>query len=265
VNPKHPSHTDAERLANEASFHDEAFGQQVRQSAWKFYDAASNAYQRYGALLRDAATEGSRVLEYGCGPGSRAFDLARAGTTVDGIDISPVAIELARENAQHQGVAERTSFNVMDAEHLEFPDESFDLVCGTSIIHHLDVERAYSEVGRVLKPGGSAVFLEALGHNPAINAYRRWTPALRTEDEHPLLMKDIAAARRYFTSVQSEHFALLSLAAIAVRGRPGFARLSRRLQRADDAMFRAMPPLRRWSWMAVLKLSGPRTQPAAEH
>jgi len=147
----------------------------------------------------------------------------------------------------------------MDAEHLAFPDASFDLVCGTSIIHHLDVDRAYGEVARVLKPGGIAVFLEALGHNPAINGYRRLTPALRTEDEHPLRMKDISAARAHFTMVQSEHFALLSLAAMAANGRTGFTRLSARLQRVDRAIFAAFPPARRWSWMAVLKLAGPRT------
>jgi ubiquinone/menaquinone biosynthesis C-methylase UbiE len=254
----HSSHTDADRLAEEAAFHDEAFGQQTRKSAWKFYDVASGAYARYNAILAGAVAPGSRALEYGCGPGSRAFTLAGLGATVDGIDISPVAIELARETALAEGVAQSTSFQVMDAEHLTFADASFDLVCGTSIIHHLDVDRAYAEVARVLKPGGVAVFLEALGHNPAINAYRRATPALRTADEHPLHMHDIAAAREHFTSVRSEHFALLSLAAMAVRRSSLFPRAAALLQRVDQALFRALPPLRRWSWMAVITLAGPR-------
>jgi len=173
------------RLVSEASFHDVAFEQQIRRRAWKFYDVASGAYERYGVLIRNAVSEGSRALEYGCGPGSAAFGLARMGVDVDGIDISPVAISLAREAAQRDGVADHATFAVMDAEQLEFPDQSFDLVCGTSIIHHLDVKRAFSEVARVLRPGGTAVFLEALGHNPAINAYRRLTPALRTADSIP--------------------------------------------------------------------------------
>jgi SAM-dependent methyltransferase len=263
VTPTHPKPA-AERLADEAAFHDEAFGQHIRHNAWKFYGTASSAYDRYDELLADAVSAGSRALEYGCGPGSRAFALARRGAAVDGIDISPVAIELAREAARAEDVAPRTTFAVMDAESLRFPSDSFDLVCGTSIIHHLDVERAYGEVARVLKPGGTAIFLEALGHNPAINLYRRLTPALRTEDEHPLRMKDISAGRRHFTSVESEHFALLSLAAMAVQGRPVFARVSGRLQRADQAVFSAVPPLRRWSWMAVLKLAGPRKTPPAD-
>jgi hypothetical protein len=44
---------------------------------------------------------------------------------------------------------------------------------------------------------------------------------------------------------------------MAVHGRPVFARLSERLQRVDRAVFTAVPPLRRWSWMAVFKLAGP--------
>jgi len=197
VNPRQPPQHDADRLAKEAAFHDVAFGQQTRQQAWKFYAVASDAYERYGELLAGSVTAGSRALEYGCGPGSRAFDLARAGASVNGIDISPVAIELARETALRQPGGERTTFDVMDAEHLAFPDASFDLVCGTSIIHHLDVDRAYGEVARVLKPGGIAVFLEALGHNPAINGYRRLTPALRTEDEHPLHEGHLRRARAF--------------------------------------------------------------------
>lgn len=259
VNPGQQPQRDADRLVNEAGFHDQAFAQQTRQRTWKFYDVASDAYERYAELLAAGVTEGSRALEYGCGPGSHAFDIARLGASVNGIDISPVAIDLAREAAQREAPGARTTFDVMDAEHLAFPDASFDLVCGTSIIHHLDVDRAYAEVARVLKPSGVAVFLEALGHNPAINAYRRLTPALRTDDEHPLRMNDIAAARTHFETVQSEHFALLSLAAMAANGRPAFARLSTGLQRIDRAMFTAFPPIRRWSWMAVLKLTGPRS------
>ncbi len=220
MNPT-PSKSAADRLADEAAFHDQAFEQHVRSSAWKFYGVANTAYERYAELLLSSVSAGCRALEYGCGPGSRAFMLAAVGAHVDGIDISPVAIELARKTAERNGTEDRTSFTVMDAEHLEFPAESFDLVCGTSIIHHLDVERAYGEVARVLKPGGTAVFLEALGHNPAINLYRRLTPALRTEDEHPLRMTDVEAATEYFARVETDHFALLSLTALVAHGRPG--------------------------------------------
>ena len=187
-----------DRLAREASFHDAAFATHTRNRTWKFYDAGRDAYDHYDELLTAIVGPGSSVLEYGCGPGGRAFELARRGAFAHGIDISPVAIELARKAACEHGAEHNTTFSVMDAEALDVPARSFDLVCGTSILHHLDVRRAYSEVARVLRPSGHAVFLEPLGHNPLFNVYRRLTPGVRTRDEHPLLMA--ASTRRARTS-----------------------------------------------------------------
>lgn len=145
----------------------------------------------------------------------------------------------------------------MDAEALELPDGSFDVVCGTSIVHHLDV-RVYGEIARVLLPSGRAVFLEPLGHDPVINAYRRLTPALRTPDEHPLHLSDIEAAREWFAACEVEHFGLASLAAVAAHGRPAFARVAGRLRAIDRRLFATVPALRRCSWTVVLVLSQPR-------
>ena len=188
----------------------------------------------------------------------RAVALAGVGARVHGIDISPVAIELARASAKREGVARNTTFSVMDAEALDLPAASVDVVCGTSILHHLDLERAYGEVARVLRPTGRAIFLEPLGHNPAINAYRRLTPRLRTEDEHPLLLDDLAAADAHFGRRTVEHFTLLSIAAVAAHGRPAFERVAGALRQADRRIFARMPVLRRWSWTVLLVLSEPR-------
>jgi glycosyltransferase involved in cell wall biosynthesis/SAM-dependent methyltransferase/GT2 family glycosyltransferase len=248
---------DDERLAREASFHDHAFAAHTRSRTWKFYDAGRDAYDRYDELLDAMVGSGSRVLEYGCGPGGRAFALARRGADVQGIDISPVAIDIARETARKRGVAHRTTFEVMDAEALELPAGSFDVVCGTSILHHLDIDRAYREVARVLRPSGRAVFLEPLGHNPVFNAYRRLTPGVRTPDEHPLRLADLDAARASFGGLTVEHFGLLSPAAAAVHGRQSFDRVAGALRRVDRRAFATVPALRRWSWTVVMVLSRP--------
>jgi glycosyltransferase involved in cell wall biosynthesis/SAM-dependent methyltransferase/GT2 family glycosyltransferase len=247
----------AQRLAREASFHDGAFAEHTRVTTQRFYDVGREAYDRYNEVLADVVRPGSSVLEYGCGPGGRAVALACGGATVHGIDISPVAIRLAHDAAQRHGVEHSASFSVMDAEALDLPDCSFDVVCGTSIIHHLDIDRAYREVARVLRPSGRAVFLEPLGHNPAINAYRRLTPGLRTEDEHPLRLSDLEAARDHFGGVTVEHFTLVALAAAAVRGRSS-ARMARALRDIDHWLFATLPALRRWSWTVVVVLSRPR-------
>ena len=248
------------RQEREAAFHDRVFEGGKRPETAKFYAVDESSSARYEQLL-DAMPPGARVLEYGCGPGSAAYYLAERGAQVSGIDISSVAIERAEQAAAEQGQSDRTNFQVMDAEALEFEDHSFDLVCGSGILHHLDLERAFGEITRVLKPGGEGVFMEPLGHNPLINLYRRRTPDLRTEDEHPLLMGDLELARRYFGDVTAQFFHLQSLLAIPLRNRPSFSRAVAALDAADRALFRAVPATRRYAWMTVLRLAEPKSAP----
>jgi SAM-dependent methyltransferase len=244
------------RLAREQAFHDSSYAHHdARRVADRFYSGTSASRVRYADLL--AATEpGQRALEYGCGEGSAAFSLAAAGVDVTGIDISPVAIETARAQAEQQHLTTAT-FAVMNAEALEFPPASFELICGTGVLHHLDLAAAYAELARTLAPGGRAVFLEPLGHNPVVNLWRRLTPSMRTPDEHPLLESDFELARRWFGDVDVEYFQLLSLGALVLPG--GLRRrVEPVLDRADRWLFRRFPRLGRQAWTAVLVLSRPR-------
>jgi ubiquinone/menaquinone biosynthesis C-methylase UbiE len=205
-------------------------------------------------ILRRA--EGKTVLEYGCGPGTHSFKLANVASRVVGIDISEVAIEKAKERARTRGVG-NVEFHVMNAEQLEFPDDVFDLVAGRAIVHHLDVRRCFSTVSRVLKPTGAALFQEPLGHNPLINLYRGATPNLRTVDEHPLLMSDLATAREFFHRVDYRPFILTSLAAAALHGTPLFGAALRLFNALDSGLFIA-PLLRRYAWTSVWILEEPK-------
>jgi SAM-dependent methyltransferase len=247
-----------ERKAREAAFHDRAFSEETRQDLWsKYYRVVRASAQCYEDYLKSNCA-GRRVLEYGCGVSSRSFLLADCGAAaVTGIDISPVAIERAAQRAKGNG-RENVSFQLMDAERLDFPDDSFDLVCGTSIIHHLDLERAYSEVSRVLRPEGSAIFVEPLGHNPLINLYRRRTPHLRTSDEHPLRMGDLRTACDYFEAVSARFFHLQGLLAVPFRRTRAFDRILQALDAADQALFRIAPFAGRYAWQVVIELGRPR-------
>jgi SAM-dependent methyltransferase len=248
-----------ERKDREAAFHDHAFTDHTREALCSSYYLVADApYAHYDELIRTRGRDG-RVLEYGCGAGGRSGGLLADGASrIAGIDISPEAVRLATERSQREGYADRVGYQVMDAERLEFDDESFDLICGTSILHHLDLGRAYPELARVLAPGGSAVFLEPLGHNPAINLYRRLTPSLRTEDEHPLLLGDIETAGSAFGSVAISYFTLLPLLAVPLRRTRIFERLLARLNAADQALFDRVPPSRRLAWQVVIELREPR-------
>lgn len=249
----------SKRLEREQSFHDLSFGEGIRKKAHKYYSITLISREYYREILKSRAS-GANVLEYGCGPGSHAFMIAEQGANVTGIDISTVAINLAEAEAKDKGIRDRISFSVMDAEELEFDDSSFDLICGTGILHHLDLERSFAEINRVMKDDGMAVFIEPLGHNPLINLYRKLTPNLRTVDEHPLLIKDLKMAERQFREVELKYFHFFSLAAVPFRNTPIFKLLLTFLNYIDLVFFSVLPFSRKYSWSVVLKLSAPKKE-----
>jgi len=137
---------------------------------------------------------GDRILDLGCGRGERALEMLRGGARVVGIDISPAYIEAATSAARAVGHSDtQFDFIAADAHQLPFPDESFDFVLGEGILHHLQLETALSEVHRVLRPGGRALFLEPLLDNPMLKIFRLLTPTARTPDERPLSRSDLNA------------------------------------------------------------------------
>jgi SAM-dependent methyltransferase len=197
------------------------------------------------------------VLEIGCGLAALAFDLSPVTQSVLGIDISPVAAERSRARAAELGL-DNLRFATMDAEQLELEDGEVDVVFATGVLHHLDVARAGAELARVLSLGGSALFLEPMGHNPVINAYRARTPSMRTPDEHPLLRGDFDLLRRWFDGVDTRFQHLSTLASVPMRSRPFHSRLVSGLHRVDDALFRVVPALRYHAWYVELDLTRPR-------
>lgn len=120
-------------------------------------------------------TRGVRVLEIGCGMGTDGAQFAKAGANYTGIDLTDAAVELARKRFQVSDL--KGEFRVADAERLDFPDESFDLVYSHGVLHHTpDIEAAVCEVHRVLKPGGRAIVM--LYHRGSYN-YRVGIRVLR--------------------------------------------------------------------------------------
>lgn len=246
-----------ERQERERAFHNSVFAESDGGArTTSFYAITQAAVMAYRAAVMQPGS--SRALEYGCGPTGLACNLADRGVCVTGIDISDVAVKISSERALAEGLADRANFCRMDAEKLDFSSESFDLIFGASILHHLDLSIAIPELGRVMARSGRAVFLEPLGHNPFINAYRRLTPNARTADEHPLTRRELRQLEESFESVNVRYFCLTSLLAIPLHGRPGFHMLLRRLDGVDRRLFRTMRSARSWAWIVVLELAGRR-------
>ena len=247
-----------DRLDRERQFHDQRFrdhDQDVRESVSKFYSVyVLNTACRDKLLSHHAP--GADVLEYGCATGQEALRWAHAGARVKGVDISGEAVRIANERAQHEQLP--AQFFVMNAEQLDFAGASFDVVFGEGILHHLELRKAYAEIARVLKPGGRAIFVEPLGHNPVFNFFRRRTPMLRTSDEHPLLMRDLKLMRSFFDEVNVRFFHLITLAAVPLRNTALFKPVLNVLHGLDRALMTVIPPLRAWAWIAVIEMVGPR-------
>ena len=100
-----------------------------------------------------------RSLEIGAGTGYFSLNLMQAGVVEQATctDISPGMVTTLGANARRLGLDVRTAR--AEAESLPFADETFDLLLGHAVLHHLpNLERAFSEFHRVLRPGGRLVF-----------------------------------------------------------------------------------------------------------
>jgi ubiquinone/menaquinone biosynthesis C-methylase UbiE len=101
----------------------------------------------------------AKSLEIGAGTGYFSLNLLQTGVVREATctDISPGMLATLERNAEQLGLEAETA--ACDAAELPFEDETFDLVLGHAVLHHLpDLDRAFAEFQRVLKPGGTLFF-----------------------------------------------------------------------------------------------------------
>lgn len=131
------------------------------------------AVGRFRAVAGDGGWPYPRAMELGCGTGFFLLNLMQGGVASVGsvTDLSPGMVAVALANARQLGLP--VDGRVADAESVPYADDTFDLVVGHAVLHHIpDVPAALREVLRVLKPGGRFVFA---GEPSRIgDKYARW-------------------------------------------------------------------------------------------
>jgi len=224
-----------------------------------FHPHVLSSYRAFYQLL-EKYCKGKKVLDYGCGNGIHSGFIAKHASEVVGIDLSERSLELARERMKREGVEGKVVFQAMDCEALDFPDNSFDVVVDGGTFSSLDLDKAFAELARVLKPGGVVVGIETLGHNPITNLKRKLNKKTgkRTEwaASHIFRMQDLARAGKYFQEVEAKFFHLLSWSMFPFLQIPG-GRLLLHFSEIIEYPFLSLPFLKSYSFKIVFVFRNP--------
>lgn len=208
--------------------------------------------------------QGKSVLDFGCGNGVHLPYLAEVAASVTGIDLSAASLEIATHRIAHLPQCDTITLQKMDCEHLDFPDNTFDVVFDGGVFSSLDYDRALSEIARVLKPNGCLIGIETFGHNPATNFKRMLNKksGKRTTwaADHILTTKSLEKAKHYFGDIEVRYFHLLSCAAFPFIGKPGGIAILRVLEVLDAALL-SLPFLKKYAFKIVFVFSKPLKRP----
>ncbi len=243
----------------EEEFFDGVYGKltgkwKLESDDWEKFARIDNALDGYTHSIKVLGDiSGLKVLDFGCGNGWLSVVLAKMGANVSGFDISKEAVRVARAMSEFNGVGDITDFKVGSGYASGFPEQSFDLIIGQAILHHLgDKEMLAKELNRLLKPGGKAVFHECFGNSLLLERARLWVPVATEGEPHwdeQLKYSDIDVLRDVF-EVKCKEFGLFSRLDRVVNNRA----IIRAINKFDCFLLANVKFLRRYARTIVVEL-----------
>ncbi len=177
------------------------------KAAWFAHRPGEEPFSRFIDYSR---LPGKRVLEIGCGAGALRAQIAKHGAHLTAIDLTEHAINLTRRRFEISGLA--GDIRQMDAEHMDFPSDSFDFIWSWGVIHHsASTEAIIRQIHRVLKPGGEAGIM--VYHRNSI-VYRVGYTFIRGVLQGKLLRHPVAEiANRYSDGLIAKYYTPAEFAA----------------------------------------------------
>ena len=142
----------------------------------------------------------------------------------------------------------------MDAMNTTFENDKFDVIRGSAILHHLDLQLSLIELKRILKKDGVAFFTEPLDTNPFIKLYRKLTPNARSIDEQPLRIRDIKLIKSIFPNTKVYYFSFLALLATPFYKSKCFTGILAILSFFDKIILNKASPFKWLAWYCMLIL-----------
>jgi ubiquinone/menaquinone biosynthesis C-methylase UbiE len=172
-----------------------------------FDPVAREPFLCYEEFARSTILPDHEVLELGAGTGVHTLGLLSTGARVTATDISPNSLAVLERLLGGEG---RLLTRLADIEALPFPDASFDVVTCAGSLSYGDPRTVDAEVLRVLRPGGSIIFVDVLDHNP-VYRLNRWVHYLLGHRTRSTLLRmptlpRIEGLARHFATSETRYF-----------------------------------------------------------
>ena len=184
--------------------------------AENFKPYLQSPYIFYEEILKNHINSNTTVMDLCCGDGIHSINLGYLSNHVIATDIAENSIEIAKLRAKALNI-NSIQFLKGDAEDIQFPDNSFDVVTCVGSISYVELEKFTAEVLRILKPGGRFIALDSFNHNP-IYRFNRYLHYLKGNRSISTLNrmpseKTLAYLEGQFQSIEKHYFGIFTFIA----------------------------------------------------
>lgn len=197
-------------------------------------------------LLGDIS--GEKLLEIGCGSGIQTIEFCKKGAYVTSIDVSQESITATEEICKINKI-QNVLIKNMNAESLEFKDETFDKVYISRMLMHTNKDKVLNEAMRVLKKGGILVITEVLKHWIFAFPYRFVSPYKKTNPKY-ITLQDIKNLKAHHKEFYLLSTFFLFLFYIKINKQLAF-KIFNLFSKIDDTILKIFPLVRNFAWTTV--------------